>query len=126
MLSPASPDWRVQAWAEAAFVLSQWIAFTLGLDGSAKVIGRSAVGAQSYRVYVGNCVHCSGLSSWCLHFSFLSARVDTTAWECAGKGSRASSCSRGGPFPSNMNAPGGTRGEVASDGVGRQLFRLDH
>ena len=32
----------------------------------------------------------------------------------------------GGPFPSNMNAAGGTRGEVASDGVGRQLFRLDH
>lgn len=93
MLSPASPDGRVQAWAEAAFVLSQWIAFSFGLDGSAKVIGCFAVGALSYRVHVGNCVHCSGLSSWCLHFSFLSARVNTTAWECAGKGSRASSCS---------------------------------
>ena len=34
-------------------------------------------------------------------------------------------CHRG-PFPSNMNAAGGTRGEVVSDGVGRQLFRLDH
>lgn len=27
VLSPASPDWRVQAWAKAAFVLSQWVAF---------------------------------------------------------------------------------------------------
>ena len=37
-----------------------------------------------------------------------------------------SSLCHGGPFPSNMNAAGGTRGEVASDGVGRQLFRSDH
>ena len=93
VLSPASPDWQVQAWAEAAFVLSQWVAFSLGLDGSVKVIGCFAVGALSYRVYVGNCVHCSGLSSWCLHFSFLSARVNTPAWEWVGKGSCASSCS---------------------------------
>lgn len=28
------------------------------------------VGALSCTVYVGNCVHCSGLISWCLHFSF--------------------------------------------------------
>lgn len=34
------------------------------------------VGALSCTVYVGNCVHCSGLISWCLHFSFLSDSVN--------------------------------------------------
>lgn len=29
-----------------------------------------------------------------------------------------------GPFPSNVNAVSGTRGEVVSEGVVRQLFRL--
>lgn len=42
------------------------------------------VGGLSSRVYVGNCVHCSGLSSWCLYFSFLSDKVNSMAleWGC--------------------------------------------
>lgn len=51
------------------------------------------VGALSCTVYVGNCVHCSGLISWCLHFSFFSDRVNGMVWEWGGEGSCTSQCS---------------------------------
>ena len=44
------------------------------------------VGGLSDRVYVGNYVHCSGLSSWCLYFSFLPDRVNSMALGWGGEG----------------------------------------
>lgn len=43
------------------------------------------VGGLSSRVCVGNCVHCSGLYSRYLYFSFLSDRVNSMALEWGGE-----------------------------------------
>lgn len=87
------------------------------------------VGALNCRVYVGNCVHCSGLSSWCQHFSFLSDRVNGVAGNGAGKGHaqvRAVCLISGRPFPSNITAIRGRGGREPGRVSVRQLFRFNY
>lgn len=89
------------------------------------------VGGLSSRLCAGNCVHCSGLYSRCLYFSFLSDRVNSMALEWGGERvthkSMHSALPRtreGGSFPSNVRAGDGPWGEEANEGVVRQLLRL--
>lgn len=79
VLSPASPDGWVQLRLRPPLFFHRGLLF-LGLGWLSKsywVLCRR--GALRCPVYIGNCVHCSGLISWCLPFSFVSDRVSGVA-----------------------------------------------
>lgn len=97
--------------------------FSLGLGWLSKsywTLGR--VGALSCTVYIGNCGHCTGSSTWCQHFSFLSDMVNSMAWEWGGDRVRHESTQSAlhcaGFFPSSANAGPGKGGEPPREGVG--------
>jgi hypothetical protein len=54
--SPASPDWRVPAWAKAAFVLSQWVIFSWAWMAQQKLLDAlQGTSAEQHSLYWNWC-----------------------------------------------------------------------
>lgn len=87
VLSPASPDWLVQAWVKAAFVLSQWVAFPWAWMAQQIYWMLCRVEGLSGRVYVGNCMLFWVILMAPVFFPFCLIGWMVWHWSEAGKGS---------------------------------------
>lgn len=126
VLSPASPNWRVQAWAKASFVLSQWGTFLWAWMAQQKLLDALQGGRPERQSLCWKLCTLFWVFLTVPVFFLLVYRVNSVALEWGVEGvihkSMLSALNHGGPFPSNANAGKGTRGEGVMEGVVTQYL----